>query len=451
MMFAKCRRLLGVSLGLFLLALTAAQGAAGAAEPTLLRFTYWGSDVEKAAIQQMVAAFEQANPDIDVEAIHIPRDEYSSRLSAMMLQGVTPDMGYCYSYQAQSWAQEGKIMDMADIIRNDPFLASTLPETFYYYAPGKILGVSTAVETIVLFYQRDLFARAGLPEPPADPQKAWTWDEFVAAATRLTVDVNGKHPDEAGFDPQQIATYGVTFDKSAHGFGFFPFLFSNGAEFNNADGTRLMLDTPAAIEAIQKLADLMWVQHVTPTPQQEQDLPPALAMLQTGNLAMHIAGQWNLLDYAAVPDANIGVAVLPRLKKPATIIIGSPTVIFTGTKHLAATVRFYKFHNNPEAVDLFARGLWMPLQKQYYTEPAKMRLWLDNPVHPAQSWPVFTDYTLCCMFQHPLYYLRGYSAVIDKALQPAITRIWRNEATAAEALTEAVQAAQPLLQGRWDR
>ena len=57
-----------------------------------------------------------------------------------------------------------------------------------------------------------------------------------------------------------------------------------------------------------------------------------------------------------------------------------------------AAIRFYKFHNNPEVVNLFARGLWMPLQKAYYTEPEKMKLWLDNAAHPTEAQPTFTDY-----------------------------------------------------------
>ena len=41
--------------------------------------------------------------------------------------------------------------------------------------------------------------------------------------------------------------------------------------------------------------------------------------------------------------------------------------------------------------------------------------------------------------------------VIDKALEPAFSSIWRNEATAEDALKQAVQTAQPFLQGRWDQ
>jgi multiple sugar transport system substrate-binding protein len=133
------------------------------------------------------------------------------------------------------------------------------------------------------------------------------------------------------------------------------------------------------------------------------------------------------------------------------VVLGSPTVIFADTKNKDAAIRFYKFHNNPEAVDLFARGLWMPLQKVYYTVPDKMKFWLENPAHPVEMRLAFTDYIVNYSTPLPSYYLRNYAEVLDKAIRPAVEKIWDNEATAADALAQAVQDAAPLLQGRWDK
>ena len=145
------------------------------------------------------------------------------------------------------------------------------------------------------------------------------------------------------------------------------------------------------------------------------------------------------------------MAVLPKFKTPATVVLGSPTVIFANTKNKDAAIRFYKFHNNPEAVDLFARGLWMPLQKVYYTEPDKMKLWLDNPAHSFETQPAFTDYVLDYSTPIPSYYLRNYAEILDNAIRPAIEKVWNNDATAEEALKQAVRDAEPLIQGRWDK
>jgi multiple sugar transport system substrate-binding protein len=156
------------------------------AEPVALHFTFWGSDVERAAVEKTVRAFEAANPNIKVQAEHIPGPEYVARLSAMFAAGDPPDVGYLYETHAALWASGGKVLDMTDVVNADPLLADRLPETYYYYGSGKTLGTNTATETTVMFYNKDLFDQAGLPYPPSDPEQAWTWPEFLAAARRLT-------------------------------------------------------------------------------------------------------------------------------------------------------------------------------------------------------------------------------------------------------------------------
>lgn len=437
---------------IFVLSIAGCQPNSPTSDPvTNLKFTFWGSDMEKAAIETMVAEFEQQNPDIDVQAVQIPYEEYLAQITAMMKQGETPDVGYFPSLQAPHWAQEGKLLDLTELVQTDPLFSSALPETRYYFGQGRIAGLNTAVEATLLFYNKDLFDKAGVAFPPADPTKAWTWEEFVEAAKKLTVDGDGRHPGDTGFDSKNIATYGAAFDKTYEGWTFYPFIFSNGGHLVNELGTQLLIDSPESAQAMQNLADLMWVHHVTPTPQQDANLPGYVTMLQTGNLAMHISGHWSLLDYASVEQLNFGVGVLPSLKTPVTVVLGSPTVIFADTGNKDAAIRFYKFHNNPEAVDLFARGLWMPLQKAYYTDPAKMGYWLDNPAHPLEMQPAFTDYILNYSTPLPSYYLRNYAEVLDKAIQPAVEKIWNNQASAADALRQAVLDAAPLMQGRWDR
>lgn len=435
-----------------LVALAACQagGLVGPREPVTLRFTYWGSAIEREATEQMVRAFEAANPDIRVEALHFQNSEYIDQLSALFSRGTPPDVGYLFETYAPEWASQGRVLDLTDIIAADPELSARLPDTYYSFAPGRLLGTSTAVEIMVLFYNKALFDRAGLPYPPADPAEAWTWDEFIDAARRLTVDVDGNHPGNAAFDPNRIVTFGAAFDTSQW-YGYFPFIYSNDGQVVNEEGTALLLDSPEAIEAVQELADLMWVHHVMPTPEQQRSLPSRDVMLQTSQLAMEIGGQWQLLDYASMTGVEVGLAVLPRFQKPATIILGSPTVVFAGTPHRDAAVRFYKFHNDPRQVDLYARGLWMPLQQSYYTEPEAMASWLDNPAHPPEAVDALVSYTLCCAVRAPFFTVKNFGQITTEVIQPAVDLVWNNRSPALVALRQAVAQAQPMMAGRWDR
>jgi multiple sugar transport system substrate-binding protein len=437
---------------LAVLALGACQpaGAQPPANPVTLRFTYWGSAVEKEAIARMVRSFEAANPDIRVDARHFASSEYAAQVQGLLGSDTPPDIGYLFETHAAQWASDGKVLDLTDIIQADPALSARLPDSFYYFAPGRTLGTSTATEIMVLFYNKELFEKAGLPFPPSRPEAAWTWPEFLTVARRLTVDAAGRHPGDAGFDPEQIVRYGVSFDLRDW-YGYLPFIYSNGGDVVDDSGTHLRLDEPEAVEAVQKLADLMWVEHVMPTPQQQANLPSSDVLLQTGQLAMDLRGQWKLMDFASMEGLDFGLGVLPKLKEPKTILLGSPTVIFAQTPHLDAAVRFYKFHDDPQAVDLYARGLWMPLDRAYYTDPKAIASWLDNPSHPPESRDVLVSYTLCCAVRTPFVYVRNFGAVTAEIIQPAVEQVWNSRVPAQAALRQAAQDAEPLLSGRWDR
>jgi multiple sugar transport system substrate-binding protein len=420
--------------------------------PIVLRFTYWGSEAEKEAVSRMTHAFETANPGIRVETYHFPPGEYMTQLQAMQAAGKGPDIGYLADAYTLQWASEGKVLDLTEYFNTNPDLGGRLPGTFYYFAPNKTLGTNTAVEITLLFYNKDLFDQAGLPYPPARAEEAWTWEEFVEAAKRLTTDIEGRHPDDPGFDPTSVDVYGLSFGTEHWSYtDYYPFIYSNGGEIVNDDGTRLMLDSPEAVDAIQKLHDLLWLHHVAPTPAEAERRPTGDVQFQTGKVAMVISGQWKLLDYAAMEDLNLGVAVLPKLKEPKTLILGSPTVIFSNTPHPEAALKLYKFHNDPQQVDLFARGLWMPLQEKYYTDEASIALWIDNPAHPPESREAILAYTLCCVVRTPHYYVKNFGQIADEVIQPAMEQVWNDTTSVADAMARAVTEAALLLNGRWDR
>ena len=159
------------------------------------------------------------------------------------------------------------------------------------------------------------------------------------------------------------------------------------------------------------MQDLIYVHHVAPTPAQLESLPAANIMMQSGKVAMAISGHWEILDYSQL-GFDWSLAVLPYFDEPTTIVLGSPSVIFASTEHPEAAFEFYKFHNDPTQVDLYAKGLWMPLQLSYYTDPEMTAQWLDAipGVYPPEARDVLIDYTLNnTPRQPPAYWLKNLS------------------------------------------
>lgn len=421
------------------------EGEAGSGkEPVRLKFMYWGSAFEKQAMENMVEAFNKSHPDIVVQAEHVPGD-YAAKINTLMATNELPDIAYLSEPLSMKWGAEGRLLDMKPYMELYPQLAERLEQTYYNPAPDKTLGTNTAVEMITLYYNKDLFEEAGVAPPPTKGENAWTWDEFVETAKKLTKDNNGNTPFDPGFNPNSIVQYGVSFPTWIG--GWYPFLLSNGGDITNDDGTQYTLDSPEAIEVFQKLQDLMYVHHVAPTATQQQNMPATNVRLQTKKVAMAIDGQWALLDFAST-KMNFGMGVLPKFKEPKTIVLGSPTVIFANTAHPDEAIRFYLYHNDPKQVDLYAKGLWMPLEEKYYTDPAEIAYWTDNEAHPPEYKDAVIDFTLNYAGRSPMYFLKNM-AEIEPVINAALDKLWTNKEPAEKVLRDLKQEVQPLLQGKY--
>jgi multiple sugar transport system substrate-binding protein len=416
-------------------------------EPAELLFTFWGSPVEKSSVEQMVASFNQANPTITVRAQHIPttNNAYTQKITTMVASGTPPDVAYLDGALAFTLAAEGKLLDLTPFFEQDAEAKSRLDQTYYRYQ-DKIFGASIG-EIMLLYYNKDLFDAAQLDYPPSKAESAWTWDEFVDVAKKLTKDNNGRDATSPDFDPDSIETYGLAFPQTIN--GYLPMIYSNGGDLVDEAGTKLLLDQPEAVEVLQKMQDLIYVHHVAPTPAQAESFPATDVLMMTGKIAMDFNGHWKILDYSQT-DMKWGMGVLPRFKEPATLLQASARVVFAGTKNPAEAFTFYKYHFSPASTDLFKKGLWMPAQLEYYTDEAKIKEWLDGEpgVYPPEARDVLLDYTLKHARQSPVYWIENFQQILNEALNPAMQLLWTGKATAQEIADEAVAKANPLLASR---
>ena len=290
--------------------------------------------------------------------------------------------------------------------------------------------------------------RAGLTYPPATVAEAWSWEEFVAICQKLTTDRNGYEATNPNFDAEHITTYGVAFPQAE--LFTLPFIYSNGGQVASDDGQKLLLNQPAAVEALQQIQDLIYRYQVAPTPSTLQSMPSSSFMLQTGKVAMDITGHWKILDLNRM-GFDWGMGVLPYFKEPTTIICGAALGIFTSSKHQDEAFELFQALGNTASNDLFSSGLWMPLHVEDYTDPAKISQWLNGRpgVYPAEARSVLVDYTINhTPRQAPVYWLRNYGQILDEAITPALSLMWTGEANAQQAMDQAVKEGQTLLQGR---
>lgn len=405
-----------------------------------LEFMYWGSVFEKKAINGMLQSFESSHPKIDIIAKHVP-DEYDTKMNTLMASGKLPDVAYLTESTAMEWAAKGKLLNIEKYFDEYPRLKHRLPQTYYYYAKGKTIGTNTAAEVMNLYYNKDLLNTEGVDLPPSKAQQAWNWEQFVKTAQKLTIDENGNNALSPNFDPKHVKQYGVSFPTSY--LGYYPFLISNGGQILNDEGTKFVMNSQKSIEVFQRLHDLMYKYHVSPTPTQRENMPGSSVLLQTKRVAMVIDGQWSILDFSE-SKLNFGIGVLPKMGQPHTVILGAPTVIFANTKHPKKAIELYLYHNNPEKVNLFKKGLWMPLEKKYYTDEKYIKMWTDNKAHPPEYKDAVIDYTLNYAVPSPTYTIKNWNQISD-AMNAKLDLIWLNKKPVKEVLDEIKDKVTPML------
>lgn len=419
-------------------------------EKETIKFTYWGSGDEKKAIEESVDKFMEANPNIEVNLMHIPSEDFLTKLNAMIAAGEAPDVSYSASWKCQM-GEDGLIYNFYDLL-DDMGLSKDdyLSTCWWNWSPTESAGPVQANVTTNLMYNVDCFEEAGVDLPPTKVEDAWSWDEFVEMAQKLTLDTEGRNAADPDFDANNIKQYGVMFGTDWN--VYMPFILSAGGGYLNESMDGLGLNDEKSAQILQNFADLINVYHVSPTAVQKNAMPSAATALAAKQTAMYIDGSWNHLDLMN-SGCNWGVGVLPIDENYTTFFDGGSLIIFKSTKHLEASEKLYLWLTNPESSERITelyRTLWMPVQTEYYTDPDKIDFWASEEL-PARP-EGFQDAIVKATYDHAVVAteinVKNFND-INTLVGSALEQVWSGKKTAEEAMTEVKSQTDSLVEGTY--
>ncbi len=425
-------------------------GLAMAEETIELTYTGWGGPNERKTTQAAIDGFMKAHPNVKVKYIHIPED-YDTKLITMMAAGQEPDVALFHGDLGMTWAAEGKVFNIMEFVNEDPEMRpeDILPQAYFWWDEGKAIGFNGAIEAFGLFYNKAMFDELGVAYPPTKAAEAWTWDQFLETCQKLTLDNQGRNALDPAFDSANIKQFGLNFGTWA----YMQFVYMNGGNFLTDDGTELALTEPKALEAIQRLADLMNVYHVMPNPVQQKNIPGASTALMSKKVAMVFDGQWCLQDIG-LTKMDFGVGVAPKMADDITVTMtcGDPLIIFESCEHKEEAYALLKWFWNPEnTMDLQTTGLWMPILKKWYTDPDLIAKWaVGNPAHPEGYVDAIMNAALENGKAMPISFVKNLPK-INAILNPALDKVWLGKESAETALNGIKDTVKPEIQGFYTR
>jgi len=272
-----------------------ALGAMGMAAPAFAQVTLkiWSIDgVDRPGIADTYSKeFDEANDDIVVEYRGIPFDDLVNETLRAFATGNAPDIVSFDNPDFALFSSRGAMLDITDRVA----ASSSIKTENYFEGPlnsvtwdGKLYGIPKYTDTIGVFYNKDLFAKAGITEPPK------TWAEFADYAEKLT-------------DPASNV-YGATFSARAGEegtFQFLPIIQMSGGGYDH-------VDTDGAAEVLdlwKKMVDNGWASKDVLSLGQWD----STGTFNSGNAAMAVSGPWEIDRMVEDAKFDWGVTLLPTI------------------------------------------------------------------------------------------------------------------------------------------
>ena len=417
-------------------------------EAVKIVFGGWGATAEDNGVQAAIKEFEKENANIKVEWQLTPAaGDYMQQLLTNFAAGTAPDASFIDASRFETLRAAGQLMDITDRLKADPQLS----QPNYFFEPqetnrcadanGHWHGIGSTWVAHHTYFNQALFDKAGIKPPGFKDDEIWDWNTFVTNAKQLTVDANGKHPDDSGFDPDNIQQWAVNWEM-----WWMPIaaaIYSNGGEYINKDGL-LAIDSPEAMEAMQNLVDLIYKHHVAPRTASMSDLGMTSAqMVDNGRLAMAVDGSWALswLNQAAM-KVPMGTGAIPKMKQPATVMQAHFHAIISSTKHPDEAWQWLKFLASPVYTLSFMKiGLWLPSQSAQVT-PDGLKEWVTKGIHPDNYVDFVTDYLP--KYGVALRIPNGYIEAETSFITPAFQAIQAGKAV-ADVIPDAVKQANEII------
>jgi multiple sugar transport system substrate-binding protein len=155
----------------------------GSTESGPVTLNLWIFEGEDIFLPTLKSAFQKEHPNITVKITHIPEESYVTKIDTALAAGSPPDIGYMYEAR---WMKAGRVEPLDDIIASQGIDTSHYNQNAASYCDvdGKVYCLGSYNGAIMLFYNKGLFDKAGLPYPSST--EPMTVDEYAALAAKLT-------------------------------------------------------------------------------------------------------------------------------------------------------------------------------------------------------------------------------------------------------------------------
>jgi len=302
-----------------------------------IEFAAWESDFDWDAV---IAGFNEKYPNITVQITKSPFKDFFTRLQTQASGNNLPDAFMMNGPNFQLYASNDIIVPFDKAVEDGELDLSNYPEAMaeLYTYEGTPYAVPTSYDSIGLWYNEDLFEKAGV-EVPTDE---WTWDDLHEAAKEIS---------EALEDEGVYGFAGGAYNQEL----FYNLIFQAGGAVLNEDATEAQYSSPGSREALQFLRDMV-EDGSSPSIQTTADTSPD-ELFKSGKAAMVYGGSFRVQGYVdSAVGESIQVVPLPKGKERGVVLHGGAVVASAASDNAAAAAAFAVYHGSEEGQQIIGES-----------------------------------------------------------------------------------------------
>ena len=341
---------------------------------------YFETDAQREMMDMLLNGFNESQDTYFATHEYVPFANYKTQLQLGMTTGELPDLLIMDNPDMPAFAASGLLADISDYLEDfddiDLYFPGPMNSTTL---DGKHYGLPFCSNCLCLFYNKDMFAAAGIDFVPK------TWED-VEKASAMLLECKEVSATPLGF--AGVATEEGTFQ-------FMPWLYMAGATYET-------VGSDAGVEAMSFIKGLIDKGYLSKeiTSWAQTDVNN---QFMAGAIAMQFNGPWQLPGIAAnAPELNYGVTLLPEGPAGTASGLGGENLAVVNGDNVAGAVEFLYYYNQPENM--------IAAQKVYGAFPSRSdaaadEYWTADPVQatfieqlntavargPHASWPSISE------------------------------------------------------------
>ncbi|MFZ5853892.1 MAG: ABC transporter substrate-binding protein [Chloroflexota bacterium] len=339
----------------------AASGSPSAPPAAPVTLTLWhnyGTEANAVATENLVKAFQAIHPEITINVVSQPADNYFDLLQAAAISKTGPDLATMWT-GLFDLKYKSYLEPLNDLVPLDELkkLKGIEYSSLNFNPDDGVLVVPLEVQFYNGFYNKQLFQQAGL-----DPNKfPTTWDELFAASEKLKA---------AGITPFVYGTGG-----QALGGGFYPWYDVSYLmmEWSPQDWKKLYTGELAWTDPAVKAQFQKWVSLFQKgyTNQDVLTNSDSIAQFEAGKAAMTLEGTWQIAEFQQKMGDNVGVFLPPFVNRPLQGVVeysGDGFSMTTYSQHKPEAAAFLAYLASDAAQKVVADSGLIPAKEGFSTD-----------------------------------------------------------------------------------